>query len=179
MAVSAVNGSGSAASGVGRCGSPATAAEKVEAEIGAGSESPLDCEEAWGTSPLGVSTISAGDSGCSAGASEGSDSTSGGGSAAAVPSGGVVESGASASVSDAPESTSPGDSEAEAGVEFGDDAEASDGADDADDELDDDDESVEGPESDGSAQATPGVVATAAPTPSAMASAPTRPMYLA
>lgn len=41
-----------------------------------------------------------------------------------------------------------------------------------DEELDDE------PESDGSARATPGMVATAVPTPSATASAPTRPTYL-
>ena len=49
---------------------------------------------------------------------------------------------------------------------------------DFDEESDADDEDVE-PESDGSASATPGVFATAAPTPSATASAPTRPMYFA
>jgi hypothetical protein len=41
-----------------------------------------------------------------------------------------------------------------------------------DEELDDE------PESDGSATATPGMVATAEPTPSATANAPTRPIYL-
>ncbi len=48
----------------------------------------------------------------------------------------------------------------------------------SDEEPDADDEDVE-PESDGSASATPGVFAIAAPTPSATASAPTRPMYFA
>jgi hypothetical protein len=47
-----------------------------------------------------------------------------------------------------------------------------------DEESDADGEDVE-PESDGSASATPGVFAIAAPTPSATASAPTRPMYIA
>ena len=49
---------------------------------------------------------------------------------------------------------------------------------DFDEESDADGEDVE-PESDGSASATPGVFAIAAPTPSATASAPTRPMYFA
>ena len=48
----------------------------------------------------------------------------------------------------------------------------------SDDEPDADDEDVE-PDSDGSASATPGVFAIAAPTPSATANAPTRPMYIA
>ena len=48
----------------------------------------------------------------------------------------------------------------------------------SDDEPDADDEDVE-PESDGSASATPGVFAITAPTPSATANAPTRPMYFA
>jgi len=47
-------------------------------------------------------------------------------------------------------------------------------------ELDesDDDELDDAPASDGSARATPGIVATADPTPSATANAPTRPTYL-
>ena len=49
---------------------------------------------------------------------------------------------------------------------------------DFDEESDADGEDVE-PASDGSASATPGVFAIAAPTPSATASAPTRPMYFA
>ena len=49
---------------------------------------------------------------------------------------------------------------------------------DVDEESDADGEDVE-PESDGSASATSGVFAIAAPTPSATASAPTRPMYFA
>ena len=49
---------------------------------------------------------------------------------------------------------------------------------DFDEESDADDEDVEA-ESDGSASATPGVFVIAAPTPSATASAPTRPMYFA
>ena len=49
---------------------------------------------------------------------------------------------------------------------------------DFDEESAADGEDVE-PESDGSASATPGVFAIAAPTPSATASAPTRPMYFA
>ena len=57
--------------------------------------------------------------------------------------------------------------------------EESDGDDeDVEPESDGDDEDVE-PESDGSASATPGVFAIAAPTPSATANAPTRPMYIA
>jgi hypothetical protein len=48
----------------------------------------------------------------------------------------------------------------------------------SDDEPDADDEDVE-PDSDGSARATPAVFAIAAPTPSATANAPTRPMYIA
>ena len=49
---------------------------------------------------------------------------------------------------------------------------------DFDEESDAAGEDVE-PESDGSASATPGVFAIAAPTPSATASAPTRPIYIA
>jgi len=48
----------------------------------------------------------------------------------------------------------------------------------SDDEPDADDEDV-APDSDGSASATPAVFAIAAPTPSATANAPTRPMYIA
>lgn len=58
---------------------------------------------------------------------------------------------------------------------FSDDAESDDGELD----FDEDDESDDGDELESSASATPGHVATAAPTPSATASAPTRPMYFA
>jgi len=54
--------------------------------------------------------------------------------------------------------------------------------DDFEDDFDEDDESddeLEEPESDGPAHATPGVVATATPTPNATARPPTRPTYLA
>ena len=50
---------------------------------------------------------------------------------------------------------------------------------DEDEESDDELDELEEPVSDGSAQATPGVVATATPTPKATAKPPTRPMYLA
>jgi len=48
----------------------------------------------------------------------------------------------------------------------------------SDDDPDADDEDVE-PEADGSASVTPAVFVIAAPTPSATANAPTRPMYIA
>jgi hypothetical protein len=50
---------------------------------------------------------------------------------------------------------------------------------DADEESDDELDELEEPVSVGPAQATPGVVATATPTPKATAKLPTRPMYLA
>ena len=50
---------------------------------------------------------------------------------------------------------------------------------DEDEESDDESDELEGSVSDGPAQATPGVVATATPTPKATAKPPTRPMYLA
>jgi hypothetical protein len=78
---------------------------------------------------------------------------------------GLAESGAEASVDgEAPEGES---------------AEAAEGVEPDDDESDEEAEDALEPESDGSANATPGVVATAIPTPSANASGPTRPMNFA